>query len=503
MPVVPYACGEAAGSGSIPAMTQMTMGGNVAITATALRASLNYAVGAGVPDIDASALLLRADGRVASDADFIFYNQPAHPSGSVRHLGKSPGVDSLEVDLPLVPTDVDRIVLAASADGGTFGQVPDLRLAISDRVSGAELASFAMIATTETAMVGGELYRRGSDWKFRAVGQGYAAGLGGLATDFGIGVDGAAAPAAAPAPAAPEPVAPAPAPAPVAPPAPPPEPVAQPAASSLDLDAPIVVSPPVELPPPPVAPPPPPPVEVAPPPPPPPPPPVEVAPPPPPVEVAPPPSPLPPPPAEAAPPPPPPPAPAAPAAGPGLNLQKDQHVPLAGVGGAALGRVVMAAGWDPAPGRAAIDLDVSAIAFDLSGEELEIVSTRHLAAFLGAVQHTGDNKTGNADGDSERILVELPRLPDNVHALVFTLTSFSGQTFTDLARAYCRLVDADSNVELVRFDLTDTQPSTAVLMSMLRRTGPGVWGLKAIGEFHDFKTVKHLVSPAARHVKMG
>jgi stress response protein SCP2 len=185
-------------------MTAMSKGGNLTIAASALRATVNFTPAAGVPDVDASALLLRANGKVASDADFIFYNQPSHPSGAVRHLGKS-GVDALEVDLPSVPADVDRIMLAASADGGTFGQVPDLRLVLTDRVTNAEVASFVMSATTETAIVGGELYRRGADWKFRAVGQGYASGLGGLATDFGIGVDGgatAAAPAA-PAPAAP------------------------------------------------------------------------------------------------------------------------------------------------------------------------------------------------------------------------------------------------------------------------------------------------------------
>src|SRR6185437_38465 len=104
-----------------PGMTAMSMGGNITIAASALRATVNFSPAPGVPDVDASALLLRADGKVASDADFVFYNQPAHPSGSVRHLGKS-GVDALEVDLPTVPADVDRIVLAASADGGTFGQ---------------------------------------------------------------------------------------------------------------------------------------------------------------------------------------------------------------------------------------------------------------------------------------------------------------------------------------------------------------------------------------------
>jgi stress response protein SCP2 len=162
----------------------------------------------------------------------------------------------------------------------------------------------------------------------------------------------------------------------------------------------------------------------------------------------------------------------------------------------------MAIGWQPADSRKAIDLDASVIALDSSGSELAIVWNRHLNEFMGALQHTGDSKEGTAEGDAERILVELNRLPDQVNALVFTLTSFSGQTFTDLTSAYCRLVDGDSNAEVAHFDLTDTQPSTAVLMSMIKRSGPGWWEIRTIGEFHDFRVPKKLVDAAARHVTM-
>ncbi|WP_095757879.1 TerD family protein [Streptomyces xinghaiensis] len=220
----------------------MRKGTNVPVPAPAVRVELGWRTGPGVPDADASALLLQGSGKVRSDADFVFYNQPAHASGAVRHTGKRPSgdlvTDTLEVDLARTEQAVETIVLAASADGGAFGQVPGLHIRVLDAVSGAEIARFdSEDATVETAFVLGELYRRQGAWKFRAVGQGYDSGLEGLATDYGITVDepgpAAAAPAAppvpppappAPAPAAPPsaPVhtpAPAPAPAPPAPPA--------------------------------------------------------------------------------------------------------------------------------------------------------------------------------------------------------------------------------------------------------------------------------------------
>jgi stress response protein SCP2 len=182
-------------------------GANLPVPVPAVRAVLDWTAGPGVPDVDASALLLTSGGRVRSDADFVFYNQPVHASGAVRHAGKQAGPgqasDALDVDLARVEPAVERVVLCASADGGTFGQVPGLRLRLLDARNGAEIARFDMLATTETAFVGGELYRRSGVWKFRAVGQGYASGLAGLATDFGITVDAPQPPAAPPAPPAP------------------------------------------------------------------------------------------------------------------------------------------------------------------------------------------------------------------------------------------------------------------------------------------------------------
>ncbi|MFF4531783.1 TerD family protein [Streptomyces sp. NPDC001407] len=192
----------------------MLKGSNIPLDARNVRAVLRWTPGPGIPDVDASALLVGEDGRVRSDADFVFYNQPRHPSGAVRHLAKKRLVegatDSLEADLHALEPSVDRIVLAASADGGPFGLVRDLCVLLYDAgADGAEpVALFEVQPETgsETAMICGELYRRGEGWKFRAMGQGYASGLVGLATEFGISVEepepeAAAPPAPAPAPA--------------------------------------------------------------------------------------------------------------------------------------------------------------------------------------------------------------------------------------------------------------------------------------------------------------
>ncbi|MFC9286029.1 TerD family protein [Streptomyces sp. NPDC057052] len=195
----------------------MPKGSNVPVPTTALRVEVGRRSGPGVPDADASALLLVA-GKVRSDADFVFYNQPAHSSGAVRHEGKRDlggrVTDTLLVDLARVEPAIETVVLAASADGGTFGQVPDLAVEVRDAARNTVVARYdATGATVETAFVLGEFYRRQGAWKFRAVGQGYDSGLEGLATDYGITVD-------EPQHAAPRPTAPRPATAPTPPPAP-------------------------------------------------------------------------------------------------------------------------------------------------------------------------------------------------------------------------------------------------------------------------------------------
>ncbi|MET9893089.1 TerD family protein [Streptomyces sp. NPDC006465] len=183
----------------------MLKGSNVPLDATAVRAVLRWTPGQGVPDVDASALLLGPGGRVRSDEDFVFYNQPRHPSGKVWRLGKkrvTEGLtDTIQTDLTGVESSVGRILLVASADDVTFDHVRDLRILLYDAAvtDGEPLAYFDIKPETgaETALICGELYRRGDGWKFRALGEGYSNGLVGLATDFGISVDESEAAAAA------------------------------------------------------------------------------------------------------------------------------------------------------------------------------------------------------------------------------------------------------------------------------------------------------------------
>ncbi|TXS01644.1 TerD domain-containing protein [Streptomyces sp. NBC_00708] len=223
----------------------MQKGTNVPVAAQAVRVEIGWRTAPGTPDVDASALLLLGSGKVRNDGDFVFYNQPSHTSGSVRHEGKrtagGAATDTLFADLARVEPAIDRVVLAASADGGTFGRVSGLYVRVLDAMNGAELARFdSSDATVETAFILGELYRRQGAWKFRAVGQGYGSGLAGLATDFGISVDEPQQPQAAPQPRPATRVAAAPPPpqypqptlaapmAPPVPPAPPAPPVTQP-----------------------------------------------------------------------------------------------------------------------------------------------------------------------------------------------------------------------------------------------------------------------------------
>jgi stress response protein SCP2 len=180
----------------------MLKGSNVPLEATTVRAVMRWAPGQGVPVVDASALLLGPDGRVRSDEDFVFYNQPRHPSGKVWLLGKKRvaegPTDTIQTDLAGVEPEVSQILLVASVDEGsvdnaTFGRVQGLRILLYDAsvADGEPLLYFDIKPETgaETALICGELYRRGEGWKFRALGEGYVDGLQGLATDFGIVVD--------------------------------------------------------------------------------------------------------------------------------------------------------------------------------------------------------------------------------------------------------------------------------------------------------------------------
>jgi len=185
----------------------LSKGGNVSLTKLAPGLS-NVTVGLGWDartttgadfDLDASALVLGESNKVLSDQHFIFYNNLTSPDGTVRHSGDirdgaAAGDDeSIQVDLATLPAQATRVVFCATihdadARGQSFGQVLNAYIRVVDRASSEELARYDLSedASTETAMAFGELYRHGDEWKFRAVGQGYASGLVGIITDYGV-----------------------------------------------------------------------------------------------------------------------------------------------------------------------------------------------------------------------------------------------------------------------------------------------------------------------------
>ena len=186
----------------------LSKGGNVSLTKeapglTAVDVGLGWDVRttAGADfDLDASALMVDANGKILTDQHFVFFNNLTSPDGSVKHSGDNrvggAGDDEvISVSLADVPADVDRIVVAASiydADsrGQSFGQVRNAFIRVVNQANESEIARYDLSedASTETAMVFGEVYRNGGEWKFRAVGQGYSTGLAGIARDFGVNV---------------------------------------------------------------------------------------------------------------------------------------------------------------------------------------------------------------------------------------------------------------------------------------------------------------------------
>ncbi|MFF4823874.1 TerD family protein [Streptomyces sp. NPDC001312] len=402
----------------------MTPGSNIPLAAARVAVDVAAPV-----RLDVSGLLLTADGKVRSDDDFIFYNQPSGPGVTYRSGGGG-APDAIIVDTTAVPPGIEKIVVTASPDaaGQTFQGI-EPTATIRDADNGSALATFTPPRLgTETALVVVEIYLRGGQWKARAVGQGYADGLAGIATDFGVTVEE-------------------PAPAPVAPPQP-------------------VVPPQPLTPPPPV--------------------PAAQSP--------------------AAPPVPPAPPAAVPAPGAGkvdldkgrVSLQKNQTVSLVKGGRPLLARVKMGLGWEPAYRGADIDLDASVIAYGPQRNHIDSCYFGKLTILNGAVKHSGDNLTGEGAGDDEVIVVDLGRLPQEVTGLVFTVNSFSGQKFTEVAKAYCRLVDATTEEELVRFDLTHAEPQTGVMMAKLIRQFTGEWEMTAMGDFVKARTVRNMVKPAAQ-----
>ncbi|MEV6029252.1 TerD family protein [Streptomyces sp. NPDC052036] len=182
----------------------LTKGGNVSLSKqatglTAVTVGLGWQANTGY-ELDASALLCDQSGKMLSDEHFVFFNNLTSPDGSVRHSGggSSAGGDDqqIHVDLARVPAHIEKMVFPVSlyegaSHGQTFGHVHRAHIRVLDQDSGTELARYDLAAgglPNESAMVFGELYRHGAEWKFRAVGQGYASGLAGIATDYGVDV---------------------------------------------------------------------------------------------------------------------------------------------------------------------------------------------------------------------------------------------------------------------------------------------------------------------------
>ncbi|MFF3904826.1 TerD family protein [Streptomyces sp. NPDC001848] len=182
----------------------LTKGGNVSLSKqaqglTAVTVGLGWRANTGY-ELDAGALLCDRSGKVLSDEHFVFFNNLSTPDGSVRHSGSGGplGVDDqqIHVDLMGVPNEVTKIVFLVSlydapVRGQTFAHLGGAHIRVVDEDGGAELARYDLATaglTAETALVLGELYRHGAEWKFRAVGQGYASGLAGIATDYGVSV---------------------------------------------------------------------------------------------------------------------------------------------------------------------------------------------------------------------------------------------------------------------------------------------------------------------------
>ena len=164
-------------------------GQNVALNDDAITITISWRPSAN--DLDASAILLDHSGRVRSDADFVFYNQPTTPDGAIRHTGATPGgataSETLDIALNGLHLDIHRVVAAVSVDGGRFADVQDLRVTATTPDPATEYV-FQPAATVETALVCLEIYRRDGAWRLRAVGQGYDDGLTGLARDFGVDI---------------------------------------------------------------------------------------------------------------------------------------------------------------------------------------------------------------------------------------------------------------------------------------------------------------------------
>ena len=191
-----------------------------------------------------------------------------------------------------------------------------------------------------------------------------------------------------------------------------------------------------------------------------------------------------------------------------VNLQKGQKISLDKEAGGSLSRVVMGLGWDAIKKKGlfgfgarteSVDLDASCLLFDENGRAVDAVWFRQLKSKDGSIVHTGDNRTGAGEGDDEQIVVDLSHVPPQVRALVFTVNSFTGQNFSQVENAYCRIVNAANQQEVARYDLSVQGAHTAQIMAKLYRHN-GAWKMHAIGENGSGRTFDELMPRITPHL---
>lgn len=172
-----------------------------------------------------------------------------------------------------------------------------------------------------------------------------------------------------------------------------------------------------------------------------------------------------------------------------ISLQKGQQISLAKEAGPSLSTVQMGLGWDAIKkkgffgfggGQVDVDLDANALMFDASGQLLDVVWFRQLQSKDGSVRHSGDNRTGQGDGDDETITVDLTRLPAAVTTVIFSVNNYTGQDFGQVENAYCRLVNTQGGQEIARYNLSVQGNHSAMILASLKRQG-GDWAMTAIG----------------------
>lgn len=195
-----------------------------------------------------------------------------------------------------------------------------------------------------------------------------------------------------------------------------------------------------------------------------------------------------------------------------INLQKGQKISLSKESGGALSKIVMGVGWDAKKSSvgllkgmfgggssSAIDLDASCVLFDEQNVVVDTVYFGQLKSRDGSIVHTGDNRTGDGDGDDEQILVDLDKIPANIKSLVFTVSSYTGQTFDTVENAYCRIIDNNDKNEVARYTLSSQGSHTAQIMAKLYRHN-GEWKMHAIGENGTGRTIADLLPKIIVHL---